>query len=211
MNKKLQRVYIDDAGDPGFKLTQGSTSHFVIACVIFDDPLTVEEVALAIKNFKRKIGWNENREIKFNKTKKSIIKELLSELSGYGFRIRAICVDKSKIRSHELRSKQDSFYNYIIKEVLSATEDLTDADVRLDGHSGREYKRTAIAYFRKQINAETHKISRFRFFDSQRNNLIQLADLVAGSILRSTNTKKTDSGEYVAILKNRIEDIWYFE
>ncbi len=32
-----QIVFIDDAGDPGFKIDRGSSTHFVIACVIFDD------------------------------------------------------------------------------------------------------------------------------------------------------------------------------
>ncbi|MBI2315295.1 DUF3800 domain-containing protein [Candidatus Daviesbacteria bacterium] len=32
-------VFIDDSGDPGFKLDKGSTSHFIIACVIFEDDL----------------------------------------------------------------------------------------------------------------------------------------------------------------------------
>jgi hypothetical protein len=46
-----QHVFIDDSGDPGFKLNKGSSSHFVIACVIFDDSLDAEEVALTIKKY----------------------------------------------------------------------------------------------------------------------------------------------------------------
>lgn len=40
----------------------------------------------------------------------------------------------------------------------------------------------------------------------------QLADLVAGSILRSTQTSKTDRADYLNILKQRgrIDNIWYF-
>jgi hypothetical protein len=32
-------VFIDDSGDPGFKLDRGSTPFFVIALVIFEDEL----------------------------------------------------------------------------------------------------------------------------------------------------------------------------
>lgn len=32
-------VFIDDSGDPGFKIEKGSSSVFVIALVIFDDDL----------------------------------------------------------------------------------------------------------------------------------------------------------------------------
>jgi hypothetical protein len=213
MNKIQQQkqiVFIDDSGDPGFKLDKGSSAYFVIACVIFDDPLDAEETALIIKKFRRSLGWADYREFKFNKTKKDIIAGLLNEVVSKKFRVRAISMDKSKIRSHELKSRQDSFYNYTIKEVLSKTQSLHYADIRLDGHSGRQYKQSAITYFRREINARSKKIGKVKFVDSRTNVLIQLADLVAGSILRTYQTEKSDSDKYIKILKPRIEDIWKF-
>lgn len=207
-NKQL--VFIDDSGDPGFKLTSGSSSHFVIACVIFDDYLDAEETSLIIKKYRREIGWNDIREFKFNKTNKKYVIELLGRLADSRFRIRAISIDKSKVYSNELKNRQDSFYNYAIKEVLSKTKNLKGADVRLDGHSGREYKKSAISYLRREVNSCSKKIAKVRFVDSKTNTLIQLADLVAGSILRSRRTEKTDHNDYINILKERIEDVWNF-
>ncbi len=46
-------VFIDDSGDPGFKVAKGSTSHFVICLVIFDDELIAEETAVRIKKLRR--------------------------------------------------------------------------------------------------------------------------------------------------------------
>lgn len=210
MSVSKQLVFIDDSGDPGFKLDRGSSSHFVIACVIFDDPLDAEEVALAIKKYRRSLGWGDHREFKFNKTKKKYIKELLEIVSRYNFRVRAICIDKSLIYSHELKNKQDSFYNHTIKLVLEKSEKLSKADVRLDGHSGREYKKSAITYLRREVNARSSKIAKVRFVDSGTNVLIQLADLVAGSILRTTQPDKTDRDDYMKLLDERIEDVWHF-
>ncbi len=51
-------VFIDDSGDPGFKLNKGSSSHFVIAMVIFDDELEIEKTAVAIKELKRKLKFS---------------------------------------------------------------------------------------------------------------------------------------------------------
>ena len=129
------------------------------------------------------------------------------------FTVRAICVDKLQVYSHELKNKQDSFYNYAIKEVLAKSQNLNKASVRLDGHSGRAYKKSAITYLRREVNMSSSKISKVKFVDSKTDNLIQLADLVAGSILRSTQPDKTDSGDYLDILKkhNKIDDIWYFK
>ncbi len=211
MAKTKQLVFIDDSGDPGFKLGKGSSSHFVIACVIFDDNLDAEETALVMKKYRRELKWSDNREFKFNKTKKDITAELLKRLGSKNFRVRAICINKSVIRSQELRNKQDSFYNYAIKEVLAKTDSLNKADVRLDGHSGREYKKSAVTYFRRMINSRSKKIAKVRFVDSHTNNLIQLADLVAGSIHRSYQKDKTDSKRYIKIIKKRIEDVWEFK
>jgi hypothetical protein len=208
-----QLVFIDDSGDPGFKLDRGSSKHFVIACVIFDDTLDAEETALQMKKFRRDLGWRQDREFKFNKTKKSYVKELLAVVCLSTFTVRAICVDKSQVYSRELKNKQDSFYNYAIKEVLAKSQNLNKASVRLDGHSGRAYKKSAITYLRREVNMSSSKISKVKFVDSKTDNLIQLADLVAGSILRSTQPDKTDSGDYLDILKkhNKIDDIWYFK
>ncbi len=42
MSKYQQLIFIDDSGDPGFKLKRGSSQLFVIACVIFDNPISAE-------------------------------------------------------------------------------------------------------------------------------------------------------------------------
>lgn len=211
MPTSKQLVFIDDSGDPGFKLGKGSSSHFVIACVIFDDPLDAEETALVIKKYRRSLGWADYREFKFNKTSKKYIRELLAAVSRCNFRIRAICINKSLIYSSELKGKQDSFYNYAIKLVLEKSGSLDKADVRLDGHAGREYKRMAITYLRREVNTNSNKVSKVRFVDSGTNVLIQLADLVAGSILRSTQAGKTDHAEYMKLIEGKVEDVWYFK
>lgn len=36
-------VFIDDSGDPGFKLQKGSSLIFVISCIIFDEELEAEK------------------------------------------------------------------------------------------------------------------------------------------------------------------------
>jgi hypothetical protein len=100
-------------------------------------------------------------------------------------------------------------HNFTVMQALDRISGLEDADVRLDGTAGREYKQSTRAYFRKQLNATTKKVGEFRFVDSKTNNLIQLADLCAGSIHRAVSDK-SDAAVYVDILKARIEEIWDF-
>ena len=63
--------------------------------------------------------------------------------------------------------------------------------------------KSAIAYFRKTVNVDEHRIVDFSFVDSTKNVLVQLADLVAGSIMRSTKKNKSDSNDYLNALINK--------
>lgn len=205
-------VFIDDSGDAGFKLEKGSSMHFVIACIIFDDNLDAEETALRIKRLRRSLKWRDDHEFKFNKANKDIRLAFLHEVKGCKFRVRAIVADKSLIRSPELRSSKHKFYNYMIKEVLSKSDGfIKDGRIRLDGHEDRAYKRAATAYFRQQANPKGGVIKDMKFVNSKNDNLVQLADMVAGSILRTTQGNKTDSKIYLDVIKKRIEDLWSFK
>ena len=50
-----------------------------------------------------------------------------------------------------------------------------------------------------------------KFVDSQDSALIQLADMVAGSVNRSLQTYKTDSQDYLGLLHGKIESIDEFK
>jgi len=99
----------------------------------------------------------------------------------------------------------------MIKQVLSNNAGkIKNASIRLDGHGDKLYKKTAAAYFRQQANPRGGVIKDMKFVDSKSDNLIQLADMVAGAIFRTTQTK-TDSRDYLGVIPDRIEDIWYFK
>lgn len=205
-------VFIDDSGDAGFKLDKGSSKYFVIACVVFDDNLDAEETALKIKRLRRSLNWRNDHEFKFNKTNKEIRLAFLNEVKACKFRVRAIVADKSAIRSPELKRSKNKFYNYMIKEVLSKSAgSIKNSSIRLDGHEDRAYKKAATTYFRQQANPKGSVIKDMKFVNSKSDNLIQLADMVAGSILRTTQSGKSDNSDYLKVIKKRIEDIWYFK
>jgi len=201
---KRQLVFIDDSGDPGFKLH--SSSHFVMACAVFMEDSVAEQVAEELKNLRKSKGWNDEAEFKFTKTRKPVVKELLQAVAKYDFTVSAVYIDKSELSGIVPIIDQSKLYNWTIK-VLLETLPLKDARIRIDGRSSKQYMRTASSYLRKELNKKSHKILNVRFEDSRRNDLIQLADIVAGSINRSLQKDKTDSGEYLAILKPKIGSI----
>ncbi|MFH1662233.1 MAG: DUF3800 domain-containing protein [Candidatus Falkowbacteria bacterium] len=205
-------IFIDDSGDPGFKLDKGSTSHFIIAMVIFDDNLEAEKTAVAIKDLKRKIGFSDSAEFRFFKTNNKYKIKFLKTIIKFDFRIRCLIVDKSKIYSKELQNNRNSFYAYFIKEALKNNNNtILDAKIRLDGGGDRIFRKSFITYLRIELNSKNKKIMRnFKMVDSKKDVLIQMADMVAGSINRAQNKNKKDSNIYRNIVKKRIQDEWFF-
>ena len=207
-------VFIDDSGDPGFKLNKGSSKVFVISCVIFDDELEAEKTAVAIKEFRRKMKFPDTMEFKFNKSSRKIRKGFLTEISKYKFRIRAIVMQKEKIYSWELKKSKESFYSYAIKMVLKYdNKTLKNAKIKLDGHGERIFRRKLTTYLRRELNVRQKKVvSQLRFVNSKTNVLIQMADMVAGSIYRKYTSNKKDADIYYSILKKhrKIQDCWVF-
>lgn len=206
-------VFIDDSGDPGFKISKGSSSHFVITCVIFDDELVAEEIALAIKKYRRIMKFPDSMEFKFVNSKPSTREGFLRTVSKFPFRVRALVVDKSLITSTKLKTSKDSFYSYFVKQVLIDSKGgLHKAKIRLDGHGDRVFRRNFTTYLRRELNNPKKKIMKdMKLVDSKENVLIQMADMIAGSIRRSYDKTKKDSQIYRKIIKNKIENCWEFK
>ncbi len=205
-------VFIDDSGDPGFKLDKGSTRYFIIAMVIFNDDLEAEKTAVAIKEFRRELKWPDYREFRFYKLSRDIRLKFLEKVRNFHFRIRALVVNKAIIRSDELKKNKDKFYAYFIKEVLKHSGGtILDAKIKIDGSGDRIFRRNFLSYLRRELNSgERSVVKHCKMEDSQSNVLIQLADVIAGSINRSY-LDKNDAKEYKAIVVKHIEDEWSFK
>lgn len=205
-------VFIDDSGDPGFKIEKGSSRVFIIALIIFDDNLEAEKTSVAIKELRRKLRVSDFYEFKFNKSEPKFKKKFFETIKGFKFRVRAIVVKKEIIYSPRLRSYKEDFYNYVIMQVLKHAEGtVKNAKLRFDKRGERLLRDNLRVYLSRELDNKNKKIfSDLKFVDSRQNTLIQLADMVAGSIY-AANSGKDDS--YLTELKEskRIEDIWLFK
>ena len=207
-------VFLDDSGDPGFKIKKGSSPCFVIALVIFDDHLEAETCAVEIKKLRRELHLSDQFEFKFSKCSAVFRKAFLTRVVSYKFRVRAIVMRKDAIYSAELRESKESFYRYAIRMVLQHSfGTIKKARLKMDGHEDREFRRELQAYLRRQLQVSREGdpiLEDVRIVDSKNNVLIQLADMVAGTLRRHAEEEKKDAIEYRTILQKRIEDVWNF-
>ena len=193
-----QLIFCDEAGDPGLK--KGCSHYFVIACVVFDSEVEAKLAAAIMNAYKERLGWKQKTEYKFNKTQKRHVLSLFQELKTARFKVFATLIKKSSI---DQATKPGNLYNETIRDTLLLCEP-KNAKVILDGDAGLDYIREATVFFRKSVNKNDKKVIDFKFENSRKNVLVQLADLVAGSILRSTKTIKSDHKKYLEALKEKI-------
>ncbi len=205
-------IFLDESGDPGFKINKGSSKTFVIALVIFDEELDAEETAVTIKRFRQSLGKNENYEFKFNKCRKDYRTKFLKAVAKSPFRIRAIVVPKTNIYSPALKHSKEKFYNYAIKLVLQNNfGTIKNAKLRCDKRGEKSLSRELKIYLRRELNKPGEKIiTDVKFRDSQKDVLIQLADMVAGSLRKYHEKDTSDAETYWNIIKKREDNIWTF-
>lgn len=201
-----QLIFIDDSGDPGFKAGV-SSSTFVLAAALFMKPEVATLVNEAISKYRRSLGWKDEHEFKFRKAPKKIKLRFLEIINRYHFEIYAVYINKADYPNVFQFSDDEKLYNWTTKELL-AIMPLENAMVKADGKYGKSYKRRVQTYIRQELNTKDFKrVSDFDIKDSNKDNLIQLADIIVGSINRSFQTNKTDSGEYIRIIRKKIVEL----
>ena len=206
MDKKI--IFIDDSGDPGFK--SDSSDNFVIAAALFMNPEIAESVMWTINDFRNLLGWKYNHEFKFSKNPKKVVKELLQKVVEYDFQVYAVYIEKNDF--HEISSSliqffnREKLYNWTIKELLKDIP-METAKITIDGRSNKSERNITCTYLRRELNGDRSKNLKITIQDSVRTDLLQLADLIAGSINRSLQLNKTDCKDYISIFEDKIVGI----
>ena len=201
-------VLIDESGCCGFGV-KGVSPFFTLAMVIFDDFKEAEGISKEIANLRSKL--NVKKEFKFSKTHPNVKKSFFSTISNYNFLVRALIVNKSRVTSNHLKQNCDHFYNYFLKILLEYDAGiLNNSIIKIDGVGTKLFRRAMKSYLREQLGS--NKIKKISFVDSQKDNLIQLADMVVGAIARTVSTTK-DKNNYFDILAKtgKIDNIWNFK
>jgi hypothetical protein len=198
-------AYLDESGDVGFRFGRGSTDHFVVAVVMIDDPVPLQG---AIDDLRAVLSIPLRAEFRFNKTNKTNRKEFLKVVRNHDVVIRATFAHKALAVGQPDFLRIPDWYNYMFREALTHHCDLfDDTTVILDERSPSKDVQLALnAYLRQGVNTpeSPRRIRDIRHEPSVRNNLIQTADMIAGSIAASY-MRGEDS--YIQIVRAKIDDI----
>lgn len=198
-------VFIDESGDPGFKVDRGSTPIFAAAMVVFE---TREDAAAADECVMRALNdLNAHPEFKFNKSSHDRRDRFFQIMADCKFCVRAIIVKKDVIYSDRLRAEKDEFYRFFVKNMVKHDGGLLEnAKVVIDGSGERIFRQD----LQRHLKQHAKGIKLVKFADSRRDRLVQLADMCVGAIARSYRPDKSNHDRWRRMLRGKISDVWEF-
>ncbi len=185
-------VFIDESGDPGLKIEEGSSKFFIVALVAFEDIAEADACDQRIELLKKELRWKRNREFHFQQNSHKVRCAFLEAVSPYNFFYYGIAINKDphKLYGDGFRNTE-SFYKYACGLVFeNAKEKLDNAIIVVDKSGNMDFRSQLAKYLKSRVNTDKTVIKKVKMQKSSGNNLLQLADYVAGVINRSIQHKR---------------------
>ena len=197
-------VFIDESGDTGLTIEKGATRYFVIVMVAFEDNDEALACDKRIELLRRELRLSPGYEFHFHRNSNRIREAFLRGALPYQFFYYGIVINKEKLFGEGFKNKE-SFYKYATSLLFeNGKEKLERATVVIDESGRKLFKYQLASYLRKKINTVDHRyIYKVKMQNSKRNNLLQLADMIAGAVNRSLDRKAKDSQRFRSIIKSR--------
>lgn len=202
-------VCIDESGDPGFKLNRGSSRYFVVSLVVFEENEDAVACSQRIDLLRNEMNWS--GEFHFYRNSDSARRKFIEAIAPYNFFYYGIVIDKTQITPNMFPDKY-SFYKYACGLVFENAKDkLQNATVVIDRSGGMAFRRELAKYLKRQLNRNGDLIiKKVKLQRSDENNLLQLADYIAGILNRHVQGKKKFATDYHKIIGHREikVDVW---
>jgi len=173
----------DEAGDTSFRFDRGATRHFVISIVGTSQPDTLRE---ALRQLRRQYNLPSRYEFSFHSTTSTRLRMALWEtLAQLDFRIWAVIVDKERLPDAFLAMQSMALYVFFITEVIRLIpEPVREGNILLLDEFDRSGKTLAKVKGTLKLRHIRRGFKKIRACRSYSEDLVQIADLTAGAMLR---------------------------
>jgi hypothetical protein len=196
---------IDESGDPGRKLDKGSSPFFTVAMVTFDENEMAAACDERISLLRYELSLPQDYEFHFMCNSRRVRLAFLEAVAPYEFFYHAFALNKdpNKLYGAGFNFK-GSLYKYVCGLVFqNAKPYLVDATVIIDKSGDREFRNQLAAYLRRKMKeGGRNPIRKIKLEESRTNNLVQLADYVAGVANRWV-CKRRDATIYRRLIASR--------
>jgi hypothetical protein len=176
----------DEAGETGFRFGQGSTTFFVYSILLVDDLQPLREY---IDEMRDRLGVAGLEEFKFHNSSDANRRAFLHGLRALDFTVRALAINKSRLPLCFHQMGKLDFFAFVLNDLIRRipAAELGQTYLILDRFDGVE---KTVRLLRRQLRASSRpdSIGKIAARRSRGENALQVADMVAGAILRSART-----------------------
>ena len=192
---------------PVFRLMKGASTHFVLALIATAQPDALRE---ALARLREQRGLPADYEFKYHRLSSVALRHAVVEtLQAMDLVVYALTVDKTTLPIYLRTLDAHSFYALLAAELIAQVplSEREGAILLLDEFDPRGRALLALkrALKRRGMRRGFRKMLNVR---SRSEPLVQIADLVAGAILRAV---AQDDGENLSRLQHRIRLLSHFQ
>ncbi len=187
----------DEAGDVSFAFHKGASRYFVVAVVATAAPDGLRKL---LGDLRQQSGLPADYEFSFHALSSAPLRQrVLAALQGADFVSWAVVVDKTALPEPFRVMRRLDFYLYFVTEMLRAipADQCEGATLILDEFGSATQLRAELRRVMK-ARAIPRRFRRILIRRSRSESLIQVADLVAGALLRRDAKADAEAYDYLA-------------
>lgn len=189
--------FLDESGDTGLKVASGSSRFFVVALVVFDDDNEALRCDRRIDLLRQEMRLAATYEFHFARNPRRVRESFIQAVAPYDFSYQAIALDKLDGTTPRIPEATSNIYEHLVLQLFQkASPSLNNLTLVVDKRGDKKLQRSLAHALRNSVRSESGEplVKKVKQQESHRNNLLQLADYVAGIEGRAVSGK-TDGAE----------------
>lgn len=197
-------AFIDESGNHSLNTDKEGTSKYFIVLAIIVRAEIVEELKEAIELLRKK--YFPNSEIKSNRLTNANRERMFNDLNEIDFKFYAVAVDKESINKFSGLRYHQSFIKFANNRLYkSLLNNFPDISIRADAHGSDEFIESFEKYIVEKNTSDLFSDNKLEVVNSKDDILIQLADLLVGTLAKLYENKfdEEDKIKFINFLKLR--------
>ena len=185
-------AFIDESGDCGLKLGSGSSELFTCVIVTFPDNFSADACDRAIEGLRRRLNKPLSYEFHFSHCSDKVRRMFLGTVRQESFLYAGFVVDKRRLYGKRFEDPKQ-FYEFAVSIVCEQVKLLlTDAKIVIDRNGDKAFTKKLERNLKATLSDSDgeRRVRKVAMESSHSNNLIQLADMLCGSVARSFSKKR---------------------
>ena len=190
----IKKVFIDESGTNALNTNKGATNFFVLTAVVLNEN-DVDKAIIYLDEFAKKNCGNAELKSadRIGRNSEKRLKWLTAFCENIPFTFVSLIVNKTKINPDSPFQYKQVFYKSMNRRLLDGLTDMYSIDVYADETGYKEFQDSFLEYLKKSSSNDLFKSLTINFVNSKTNRLVQLADIISGSLPFVFDSSKVDS------------------